>query len=405
MIVDSAHELTHEQRELERTTARLLADRAGTDPPPHAGEPASLDRSLWEAMTGLGLLGLALPEVSGGGGAGLLEVCLVAEQVGRVVAAVPFVGTEAVLAVLAASGPPELTSQLLAGTLVIAPAWSSFPASVVPRRSGALVESAGRLTGVIGAVPFGSEADWLLGFAETKDGAGLSPVLVELTGPGVDRSPVPSLDVREPLAEVRLAAAPATVLASGPDFPSARILTVLAAELVGVGQRALDGAVGFARERRQFGRAIGSFQAIKHMLADRHVQLDAARLLVHGSATAGGDDVLMARTALVAACDAAEASAGDALQVHGGIGFTWEHASHVLLKRVRARRSLLGSSARQLESVADHVLGPAMVSGCVPDLVAVTSRRERTPEPSRGRAVPFARSCLPATWVSARRTR
>ncbi len=365
MIVESSHELTPEQRELERTTARLLADRAAMDPPARPWTSAALNRPLWEAMAGLGLIGLAVPEVSGGGGAGLLEVCLVAEQVGRDVAAVPFVATETVLAVLAASGASELMAEVLAGTVVVAPVWPSFPASVIPRRTGALVKSAARLTGVITAVPFGSEADWLLGFAQSQDSAALSPVLVELTGAGVDRSPVPSLDVREPLSEVRLTAAPATVLPRGADFPTARILAVLAAELIGVGQRALDSAVGFARQRRQFGRTIGSFQAIKHMLADRHVQLEAARLLVHQAATADGDDLLIARTALVAACDAAEASAGDALQVHGGIGFTWEHFSHVLLKRVRARRSLLGSSARQLEAVAEHVLGPVTAGGSV----------------------------------------
>jgi alkylation response protein AidB-like acyl-CoA dehydrogenase len=118
-------------------------------------------------------------------------------------------------------------------------------------------------------------------------------------------------------------------------------------------------------QRRQFGRPIGSFQAIKHMLADRYVQLDAARLVVHAAAnridaapdSADSPDVeLAARTALAAASDAADAATADALQTHGGIGFTWEHPSHVLLKRARARRILLGSPARQLEAIAAQVL-------------------------------------------------
>jgi alkylation response protein AidB-like acyl-CoA dehydrogenase len=122
----------------------------------------------------------------------------------------------------------------------------------------------------------------------------------------------------------------------------------------------LDGAVEFAGQRHQFGRAIGSFQAIKHLLADRHVQLDAARLLVERAAAAIDEDrpdaAVAARTALAAASDAADAVTRDALQVHGGIGFTWEHPSHVYLKRARARRSLLGSPEVQLDALADHVL-------------------------------------------------
>ena len=139
-----------------------------------------------------------------------------------------------------------------------------------------------------------------------------------------------------------------------------RALTVVAAELLGTGQRALDGAVEYAKQRYQFGRAIGSFQAIKHMLADRYVQLDAARLLVDAAVTAiddGRPDALAAvRTAVVAATEAAQAAVGDALQTHGGIGFTWEHPSHVFLKRVRARRSLFGSPAAQLDALADLIL-------------------------------------------------
>jgi alkylation response protein AidB-like acyl-CoA dehydrogenase len=144
-------------------------------------------------------------------------------------------------------------------------------------------------------------------------------------------------------------------------LPTPLIRVALAAELVGTAQRALDGAVAYAKERRQFGRPIGSFQAIKHLLADRHVQLDAARMLVHAAAAAidvgdGGAEEAAA-AALVAVCDAADATTGDALQVHGGIGFTWEHPSHVYLKRARARRVLLGSQARQLDGLAKLILG------------------------------------------------
>jgi alkylation response protein AidB-like acyl-CoA dehydrogenase len=341
--------LTDEQLELSRTAARLLADAARKDPlvPAWDALPVPLNRPLWASLAELGLLGLAVPEERGGAGAGVLEQCVLAEQVGAALPAVPFTGTAAVTALLARvpAGHAALAG-VVDGSVVVAPAWETFPASLVPGSRGAL--PATPLSGTLTAVPFGLDADLLL---VATDG-GLA--LVEAAAPGVARTAVGSLDTVEPMAAVTLRDAPATAL--GPvAFPVAEILTVLAAELVGTGQRALDGAVGYAKERRQFGRAIGSFQAIKHMLADRFVQLDAARLLVHDAAAtidAGEPAEAAARTALVAASAAADAATADALQTHGGIGFTWEHSSHVLLKRARARRSLLGSPATQLDALA-----------------------------------------------------
>jgi acyl-CoA dehydrogenase len=185
-------------------------------------------------------------------------------------------------------------------------------------------------------------------------------VLLDTSWDAVRVRAVAALDVVEPVAavDVQPVAAPLVPIAA---LPTPLIRVALAAELVGTAQRALDGAVAYAKERRQFGRPIGSFQAIKHLLADRHVQLDAARMLVHAAAAAidagdGGAEEAAA-AALAAVCDAADATTGDALQVHGGIGFTWEHPSHVFLKRARARRVLLGSQARQLDGLAQLILG------------------------------------------------
>ncbi|HEY0574823.1 MAG TPA: acyl-CoA dehydrogenase family protein [Pseudonocardia sp.] len=354
--------LTAEQGELSQTAARVLADAARKDPlpPEFAALPLELNRPLWDTLAELGLLGLAVPESVGGGGAGLLEQCLLAERVGAAVPAVPFAPTAAVTAVLArcaGSQAAEVLGEVVSGGAVVVPAWETFPAAVVPgRRSSALAVSGSTVTGTLRAVPFGMDADRLLAIEP-----GGAVVLVQLTGPGVRRARVPSLDIMEPLASVVLTAAPCALVpwSQAGGFPVAEILTVLAAELVGTGQRALDGAVSYAMQRRQFGRPIGSFQAIKHMLADRYVQLDAARLLVHTAASdpgSGPGAELAARTALVAASDAADAATADALQAHGGIGFTWEHPSHVLLKRARARRALLGSAARQLDALATHLL-------------------------------------------------
>ncbi|WP_329535764.1 acyl-CoA dehydrogenase family protein [Streptomyces sp. NBC_01450] len=215
----------------------------------------------------------------------------------------------------------------------------------------------GRAVGVIGAEFSERElrqAD-LLAFAD-EVGAPARPVLVELAEPTTVRTSVESLDVTEPMASLRLTGAPALPLGPLGAHTVARLLTVLAAELIGTGRRALEGAVEYAGQRRQFGRPIGSFQAIKHVLADRSVQLDAAWMLVREAAHAidgkRADADVAARTAV-------EAVTADALQTHGGIDFTWEHRSHVLLRRARARRSLLGSPAHRLDVLADRLLGSA----------------------------------------------
>ena len=337
--------LSTEQDALAALVRKLLAQSASPQPPRWAERDAGVDRRLWRSLGELGLLGLGVAEERGGSGGGVRELCLVAEEIGAAVARIPFAGAAAVLAF----GHDD-ASPIIDGSTLAVPAWETFP--VVPgRRAAALELSGSTVDGEVHAVGFGMDADLLLAFA------GDTPVLVDLTDRGVERSPRVSLDVTEPVAAIRLVGAAATVLDPAEFTP--RVLAVVAAELIGTGQRALNGAVEYAKQRHQFGRAIGSFQAIKHLLADRHVQLDGARLLVDEAATAiderRADAEVRARTALTAASEAAQSAASDALQVHGGIGFTWEHPSHVFLRRTRARRSLFGSPARQLDSLAAHL--------------------------------------------------
>jgi alkylation response protein AidB-like acyl-CoA dehydrogenase len=355
--------LSDELRELGSTARRLLDRSARTSPlPPPFGAPAGLDRELWSSLAELGLLGVAVPEELGGSGGRATELCVLAEAVGAALPAVPFAGTAAVAAVLVAGADDGVARQVLAevvkGTIVVAPAWETFPAQVVPGSRAALRRRDDRVDGALAAVPFGLDADMVLAFADPTEPR--TAVLLDTSWDAVRVRAVAALDVVEPVAavDVQPVAAPLVPIAA---VPTARIRVVLAAELVGTAQRALDGAVAYAKERRQFGRPIGSFQAIKHLLADRHVQLDAARMLVYAAAAAidagVGDAEEASTSALVAVCDAADATTGDALQVHGGIGFTWEHPSHVFLKRARARRVLLGSQARQLDGLAKLILG------------------------------------------------
>jgi acyl-CoA dehydrogenase len=346
----SMHMATTEEHHQLAITARQVLDAAArVDPVPPTWEnrAAGLNRELWRSLADLGLLGVGIPEERGGSGGGVRELCLLAEQVGAAVPRIPFAGTAAVLA-----ATRHDVTDIVDGSRVVVPAWETFPTAIPRARTTAVRLNGATVDGSLRTVAFGMDADQLLAFA------GSVPVMLDLAATGVRRSRVDSFDVTEPSAAVELTGVTATVLE--PVANCDRVRTVLAAELIGTGQRALDGAVEYAGQRHQFGRPIGSFQAIKHLLADRHVQLDAARLLVDWAAAAIDDErpdaETAARTALSAASDAADAATGDALQVHGGIGFTWEHPSHVYLKRARARRSLLGSSDTQLDALADHVL-------------------------------------------------
>ncbi|MER5889484.1 acyl-CoA dehydrogenase family protein [Streptomyces sp. NPDC001941] len=349
--------LTDEHRELARTTHRLLTSRRG-DFPPAFGAAPRLDRRLWRDLADLGLLAPAVPEKLGGTGAGLLEAAVVTEQAGAAPAPVPYLPLAVAAELLVeaeAHGGGDTAAALLAGvtdgSLVAVPAWETYPAPVVTRPGAdALSLAGGRVSGRLKAVPFGDEADVLLAFA-----AG-SLVVVRLDGPGVECAPRDGLDVMERVASVRLDAVEPELVVRIPfgDRVLSALWTYHAAELVGLAQQALDSASAYARERHQFGRPIGSFQAVKHTLADRHAEVDSARLLVHWAAATG--DPHAARVAVQSAGDAADAATGDNLQVHGGMGFTWEGTAHVLLKRARARRALLGTSDRQLDAIADRVL-------------------------------------------------
>ncbi|MEU6589909.1 acyl-CoA dehydrogenase family protein [Streptomyces sp. NPDC046881] len=348
--------LSDEHRELTRTVHRLLVERRGAFPPVF-GPIAGPDRDLWEELAGLGLLGLTVPEHLGGAGAGLLEAALVVEQAGATLPPVPYLPVAVAAAVLAeahgggGNGPgAELLKGITDGSLLVVPAWETFPRTVVGRcRPDALHLEGGQVRGSLAAVPYGTDADVLLAVA------GGVLVWLRLDRPGVRRTARDGLDVVEPVAAIELDSVGAHVL--GPvrsNQTLAAVRTLFAAELVGLAGQCVDEAVTYAGERHQFGRPIGSFQAVKHTLADRHAQVDAARLLLYWAAATG--DAHAASLAVQAAGDAADAASADNLQTHGGMGFTWEASAHVLLKRARARRALLGTSARQLDAIADHLL-------------------------------------------------
>ncbi|MFE1784809.1 acyl-CoA dehydrogenase family protein [Streptomyces sp. NPDC059506] len=356
--------LGEEQEELRAAVRSLLARHEG----------AAAWRPLVEQI---GAAGLAVPEEYGGAGCGALEVHVVTEELGRVLSPVPFLGS-AVLAVraLLASGDAAACGGLLpglaAGTAVGALAWAEpGPSAPASPRTRAEQEPDGtwRLTGVKEHVLHGADADVLLVTAGSA--AGCSLFQVPADGPGVVREAVGTMDLTRPQARVRLDGAGARPVGAGGDGGRAlaRALdegaVALAAEQVGAASRALEATVEYAKARVQFGRAIGSFQAVKHRLADCYVMVESARSLALAAAFASADDSpelpRLAAAAASACSEAFSAVAGEMIQLHGGIGITWEHDAHRYFKRAHGSALLLGTpSSHRRRLAADLGLAPAV---------------------------------------------
>ncbi|MFI1205345.1 acyl-CoA dehydrogenase family protein [Streptomyces sp. NPDC020883] len=345
---------TDEQEELRAAVRKLLARRPGPD--------------AWGPLTGqIGAAGLAVPEEHGGAGCGPLEVHVVMEELGRALAPVPYLGS-AVLTTRALldCGEAALLPALVEGTAVGALAWAENgswePAAV---RAAACRGPAGgwRLTGVKEHVLDGADAGLLVVAARTDAGVSLFEVPVD--GPGVRRERVVPMDATRPQARVVLQGAAGRLL--GADGGGDRVLSrvrdlgclALAAEQVGAAGRCLELTVAHARERVQFGRPIGSFQAVKHRLADAYVQVEAARSIAlgaaHAAATGAPDLPRFAAAAKSACSEAFSAVAGEMIQLHGGIGITWEHDAHRYFKRAHGSAQLLGTPAEHRRRLADEL--------------------------------------------------
>ena len=347
------------QRLFERLVRSFLGDRVSMDELHRmAKEGAGFDARLWSGLTELGLAGVLVPERFGGAGLGVFEAALAAEALGHFAAPTPFVGAAvmAPLAILGAKGDQAQAAwlpRIAAGTARFAIALerlSALPgASEVERRGDRL---SGRLQGVIDL----AGATHLLVILE--DG----PAVLPVDGPGVRLSLPPSLDRTRPIGEVILSGAPAELLgvAGDPRGAALRVLdagrTMLAADTLGAAQRMLDQAVAYARQREQFGRLIGSFQAVKHMCAEMVAMLEPCRALVWYAAYA--QDAIP-EEARLAACHA-KAHLGEvgrevsrvATEVHGGMGFTDELGLHYWFKRISANRQVLGGPERCRQDAA-----------------------------------------------------
>ncbi len=367
-------DLSEEQRAL-RATARSFCEQAWPQARVRTlmAAPEPYDRATWQRLgTELGMLGLAVPEELGGSGTGHVEVCLLAEELGRGLAPAPVLGTLALgTAVLRRSGDEQAAKDLLPrvveGELLLAVAAGDAGGRWLPETSDVraqCTDGCWQLTGAVGRVVDAPQADVLVVLAATDDGAGL--FLVESGAAGLDVEPLRPLDQTRPQATVRLAGTPARALGAPGD--GRRVLreasdlatVVLAAEAVGGMQRVLDLTVDYAKTRLQFGRVIGSFQGVKHRCADMLVSVEHARSAAYHAAWAldqGTDDAALAASLAHVVCAQAYVEVVDAaIQVHGGIGFTWEHPLHLYAKRAVSGAALLGGRAFHVDRLATLVL-------------------------------------------------
>jgi len=336
--------------------AQVLARCGGGDP---------YHPKLWQALAvEMGLAGLAVPERYGGGGASLREAAVVLEELGRSVAPVPYLGSAVVAtAALRAAGDGPLLTELATGGAIAALA-VPFATAPGPATEPTVREQRGALTGAVRGVADALAADTLL--VPAGDGLYAVPAGAD----GVGRHPLVSLDLTRPLCDLSFDGAPGRRLAGGPAAAMAVSAgltagaALLASEQLGVAQWCLDTTVEYVRTRYQFARPVGSFQAVKHRLADLWVQLAQARAVArHAAACAGQDDPDLPVAAALAQAfcgPVAVRAAEECVQLHGGIGFTWEHPAHLYLKRAKSSAIGFGTADQHRTALAALVdLPPA----------------------------------------------
>ena len=374
--------LSEEQQQIVDSAVSFLQEACAMPAVRAASESASgLDAALWTGMAELGWCGVHLPEEAGGLGLGLVELALLQEQLGRRLGCVPFFDSVALAATALRELPDSALAQqwleqLASGEKKAAlalPAEAGTPttAAAAPTAPRARqIDSGWTLDGTWPQVGSAAMADVLLLSAQGESGERLL-FAVPADSAGLQVQPLTTLDATRRMAKVACTAVqlPANhCLGQGAalDAVLARVQQLgaiaLAAEQVGVAQQCLDLTLEYAAQRVQFDRAIAGFQAVKHRCGEMLVALEGARSAVYGAAciadTAPDAATLLfhAAQARVAATEAAQFCAREALQLHGGVGFTWEYDPHLYLRRAQASSQRLGAPAWWLEQVAKQLL-------------------------------------------------
>jgi len=352
----------------DRTAVRAVLDGA-----------QSFDARLWQGLADQGYLGAAIPEAYGGLGAGYPELCVIAEELGRAVAPVPFSSSIAIAAELLLNAGTEAQKQrwlpqLASGKTIATLALTERPGRVTAASIQASV-AGGRLSGSKLPVPDGDIAQ--LAIVAARDAGAASPTvsptvslyLVDLNAAGVQRETLPSIDPTRSQARIdfsRAEAEPLGACGAGLAIVDAvydRAAVLMAFEQVGGADKALQSACDYAQERFAFGRPIGSLQAIKHMLADMYVSATLARSNAYFGAwalsTGSSDLATAAATARVSATQAYQHCARNNIQVHGGMGFTWEFDCHLHYRRANLLALALGSLSSWEDRLIDRLCSAA----------------------------------------------
>ena len=359
------------ETELRSAVRSVLEDKAAwRDVLARTESAQTYDSKLWQTLAAeVGLAGLLVPESLGGAGASYREAAVVAEELGRAVAPVPFLGSAVVAtSALLAAGAEDLLRKLASGASTAA---LVLPFAAGPgRRPPATVRldapqpgddpTTYRLSGSVAGVADALPADVLL---VPADGVPYGLYAVHADDAGVSKAAVVSLDMTRQLCDMTLERVAATRIASGAQAEQAIAVAllagaaVLASEQFGLAERCLEMTVAYVKERRQFARQIGGFQAIKHRLADLWVAVTQARAVARAAADrmdlAGGSEAELTVALAQAACsDVALKAAQETIQLHGGIGFTWEHPAHLFLKRAKADAIGFGTADSHRSSLA-----------------------------------------------------
>ena len=366
-------DFSDEQKQLRDTARKFLAEKCPSKAVRAVIDgQAPYDRELWKGLAEMGFLGVAIPEAYGGSGAGHLELCVIAEEMGRALAPVPFSSTVylAAEALLAAGSEaqkqkwlPLIASGEAIGTLALFEGKGNPSPQAIK-----LAASNGVLDGIKKPVPDGATADFAVVAARTGSAAretDISLFLVDMKAAGVEAKALVNVDPSHGQAEVAFKNCKAEPLGAPGEGWSIisqvldRAAVLLAFEQIGGADRALEMGRDYALDRIAFGRPIGSFQAIKHMLADMYVSATLARSNCYYGAWALSTDAAelpeAAAAARISATQAFQHCAKNNIQVHGGMGFTWEFDCHLYYRRANATALSLGSMSYWEDALIDRM--------------------------------------------------
>ncbi|HEY8985796.1 MAG TPA: acyl-CoA dehydrogenase family protein [Streptomyces sp.] len=369
-----AHPFSDDHEQLREVVRRFLAEKSPESEVRRLMEQTEgFDPAVWKQMADqLELMALTIPERYGGSGHSYAELSVVLDEMGRVLLCAPYFATVALAANLLLAAPdesarrdylPGIAAGRTVATVAIAERQGRWSESGITLEATRTPDGAWRLTGEKHYVLDGHVADLVLVVARAPEG--VSVFAVEKHTTGFLATPVPTLDPTRKLARLSFDRAPARLIgAAGDGWPAvARMLDLaavaLAAEQAGGARRVLEMAVDYAKLRVQFGRPIGSFQAIKHKCADMLLEVESARAAAYRAGWAvadGDDDEVPALASLAKSCcsDAYFHAAAENIQIHGGIGYTWEHPAHLYFRRAKSSELLFGDAAHHRELLAQR---------------------------------------------------